>query len=362
VPKPAPALDPASPAKIVLLRPRRIGDIILTTPAVAALKRALPKASLTYVVEAPFARLVEGHPDLDKVIVIKPKLTTRDSLRLVRTLRREKFDAVIDFHGGPRTSLWTFLSGARLKVGYLIRGRGWPYDIAIPRGRAEGPIHSAENHLNLVRALGIAVAGTPGLALPPARPEEKARLDRLFKENTLKGTKVVVLHIGAGNAFRDWGLDSLTGLARRLAAMPGVRVVLAGGEADCGRAEEMIGRGNLPALSLVGELNLIELRELIARAALFVGPDSGPMHLAASTGTPIVAVFGPTLPAHFAPWRRKAVIVQKDLACRPCKQRECGTGDFRCLRTISVDEVFGACRPFLAAKPRKAGLGRGGRI
>ena len=340
-----------------------MGDIILTTPAITALRRSLPKASLTYVVEAPFARLVEGHPDLDRVIVIQPKLTTRDSLRLIRSLRRERFDAVIDFHGGPRTSLWTFLSGARLKVGYLIRRKGWPYDIAVPRKGDTGPIHSAENHLNLVRALGLHIKEEPGLSLPSARPEERARLDRIFAENKLKGTKVVVLHIGAGNAFRDWGVERLTGLARRLAAIPGVRVVLAGGESDLGRAEEMLGRGNLAALSLVGELNLIELRELIARSALFVGPDSGPMHLAASTQTPIVAIFGPTLPAHFAPWRRKAIILQKDLDCRPCKQRECGTGDFRCLRTVSVDEVFEACQPFLAPKKAtKTGLGRGRRI
>ncbi len=357
-----PALDPAAPAKILLLRLRRIGDIILTTPAVAALKRSLPKASLTYIVEAPYARLVEGHPDLERVIAVKPKLTARESLRLVRALRRERFDAVVDFHGGPRTSLWTFLSGAPLKVGYLIRGKGWPYDRTVPRGSEDGPIHSAENHLNLIRALGVEVRETPGLSLPPARPEEKARLDRIFKENKLRGTKVVVLHIGAGNAFRDWGLERLTGLARRLAALPRVRVILAGGESDLGRAEEMLGRGSLPALSLVGELNLIELRELIARSTLFVGPDSGPMHLAASTRTPIVAVFGPTLPAHFAPWRRRAVVVQKDLACRPCKQRECGTGDFRCLRTISTDEVLEACRPFLAEKPGRTGLGRGRRI
>lgn len=348
-----PGLDPAAPAKILLLRLRRIGDVVLTTPAVTALDKAFPRASLTYVVEKPYARLVEGNPALDRVIAVEPKLSTRDSWRLIREIRRERYDAVLDFHGGPRTTLWTFLSGARVKVGYLIRGRGWPYDIAVPRNRAEGPIHSVENHLNLVRALGPEVRETPDLCLPPTKPEEKARLERLFKENGLQGTKVIVLHIGAGNAFRDWGIGHLASLARRLSGVPGVRIALAGGEGDISREAEIIGRGDVPALSLVGQLNLIELRELIARASLFVGPDSGPMHIAASTSTPIVAFFGPTLPANFAPWRRRAVLLEKDYDCRPCKQRTCAAGDFRCLRAISVDEVYTACLPFLGRKPRK---------
>ncbi len=347
------ALDPAAPAKILLLRLRRIGDIILTTPAVSALKRAFPKAPLTFIVEKPFSRLVEGNPALERVIAIDPRLSIRGTLGLIRRIRREHYDAILDFHGGPRTSLWTFLSGAKVKVGYLIRGKGWPYSIAVPRSGPEGPIHSVENHLNLVKALGADIGPEPDLYLPPARPEEKARLDRIFKENRLRGTKVIILHIGAGNAFRDWGLRNLSALARRLAAFPKARVVLAGGEGDLGRVEEMLGTGSLAALSLVGELNLIELRELIARASLFVGPDSGPMHIAASTSTPIVAFFGPTLPAHFAPWRRRAVLIEKGFDCRPCKQRECAPGDFRCLQAISVDEVYEACLPFLAQKPRK---------
>ncbi len=355
-PRPKSTLDPAASARILLLRLRRIGDVILTTPAVAALRKAFPRAALTYVVEKPYARLVEGNPSLDRVIVVDPKLGLGETLRLVRDIRREHYDAVLDFHGGPRTSLWTFLSGARFKVGYSLRGRGWPYDVAVLRSRPEGPIHSVENHLNLVRALGVDVAEAPDLELPPARPEEKEHLDSIFKENRLKGTRVVVVHISAGNLFRDWGTENLASLARRLAGIRGVRVILAGGPGDRDRETAVLGRGDVAALSVVGELNLVELRELIGRAALFVGPDSGPMHIAASTRTPIVALFGPNLPAFNAPWRRKAKIVEKDLACRPCKQRECGTGDFRCLRTISVDEVFRACLPFLAPGSGNPGL------
>jgi len=349
-----PTLDPQSPSKILVLRLRRIGDIVLTTPVLSALKKAFPLASLTYVVEEPYVRLVEDNPALDGIISLKPKSSVRESWQLIRRIRKERFDAVLDLHGGPRTSLLTFFSRAGIKVGYLIRGRGWPYDIAIPRSRPEGPIHSIENHLNLVRALGIPVKEEPALFLPPPRPAEIAGVDRFFKGNKLKGSKIVVLHIGSGNIFRDWGSGNWSALARRLAAMRGVRVVLMGGPEDRGREKEILEAEAVRALSLVGRLSLAETREVIGRASLFIGPDSGPMHIAASTPTPIVALFGPNLSAYNAPRRRRVVIIEKDLDCRPCRQKECRTGDFRCLRTISVDEVFKAGRPFLLdKKPKK---------
>jgi len=373
-----PRFDPAAAPKILLIRLRRIGDIIMTTPAVEAVKRALPRASLSYVVEDPLRRLVEGNPHIDRVMAIPAKQGAADFARFVRGLRRETYDAVIDFHGGPRASRIAWLARAKFKVGYELKYKGWIYDARVPRSAAGAPIHSVENHLNLVRALGIEVEGpAPPLWLPDSSATEKAGIDRLWAEMGLGGAKVVVLHVGAGNEFRDWGEENLGALAGRLAALPGVKVVLAGAEPDRPRAERIsagcqraaadtrtgpsihpaddpvcnaqrIPSGSAAAvISLAGRINLIELREVIARAALFVGPDSGPMHIAATTRTPVVALFGPTLPDHFAPWRAEATVVSKELACRPCKQRECVTQDFRCLRTITVDEVFAAARKYL---------------
>ncbi len=351
----------------------------MTTPAVEAIKRALPRASITYIVEEPFRRLVEGNPHIDRVLVIPTKQGAADFARFARGLRRETFDAVIDFHGGPRASKIAWLARGRLKIGYALKYKGWIYDARVERSGGEGrPIHSVENHLNLVRALGIEVEmPAPRLFLPEATAREKAKVARLWAENGLGGAKAVVLHVGAGNAFRDWGEKNLAALAERMAAMPGIRVVLAGAEDDRARAERIAAAGGTagaagragaavrpaadpignapgsaprraaPIVSLAGELNLIELREVIRRAALYVGPDSGPMHIAATTHTPIVALFGPTLPEHFAPWQAEAAIIAKDLDCRPCKQRECLTQDFRCLQLITVDEVLAAVRRHL---------------
>lgn len=346
--KDRPKISPPPLQKILLIRLRRIGDIVMTTPAITAVRRALPESSLTYIVEEPFRRLVEGNPDLDEVLVLPPHQGFFSFLGFVRRLRSTRYDLAVDFHGGPRASRIAWLSRARFKAGYALKHKAFIYDFRVPRSRKHVPVHSVENHLNLVRAAGIAVKEpAPPLSLPPARKEERERVEGFWSDYGLAGNRAVVLHVGAGNEFRDWGADNLTALAERLAGNRGVRVVLVGASQDTSRAEDIRNMGPAEILSLAGKTNLIELREVIARASLFIGPDSGPMHIAATTKTPIVALFGPTLPAHFAPWKTRATLIEKSLDCRPCKQRRCLTGDFRCLRSITVDEVFAACLPLL---------------
>jgi heptosyltransferase-1 len=360
---------PGDLKKILLIRLRRIGDIIMTTPAVALLKTRLPGASLTYLVEEPYRRLVERNPHLDKVLAVEKKQKFRDFVKLILQVRREGYDALLDFHGGPRASWITFFSKAHLKIGYRIKPKGFLYDIRVPRGRQEGDkdgfVHSVENHANLVRALGITFdeSAIPPLVLPDPTKEEAQRIQKILEEKGALRLKNVVLHIGAGNEFRDWGIENITGLVRRLARLSGVKVILIGSTSREDKSAEAAilkamatGRDDVTQniFSLVGQLNLMEMKEVIARAALFVGPDSGPMHIAASTSTPMVAYFGPTLPAHFAPWKAKAIVIEKAMDCRPCQQRRCVTADFRCLRSITPEEVFAACRNFLipSASPR----------
>jgi lipopolysaccharide heptosyltransferase II len=325
--------DPSLFRKVLLIRLRRIGDIILTTPAVRALRTALPRAELVYVVEEPYRKLVEGNPDIDRIVAVPKGASRREFLALARALRKEGFDAVIDFHGGPRASLLALLSGAKVKAGYAVKYRGLFYDVRVPRAPEQGRIHSVENHINLVRALGIEVGEIPGLVLPKG---QAPILD-------LQGRgPLIVLHIGAGNRFRYWGTDNLVRLVRLLGEAEGTRVALIGGAEDKAAEAEILGR--VPGtLSYVGALDLAGTAELIRQATVFVGPDSGPMHIAAAVGTPIVAWFGPTLPANFAPWRPAggARIIEKDLDCRPCKQRTCVHGDFRCLQLITPEEVRG---------------------
>jgi lipopolysaccharide heptosyltransferase II len=346
-PKGRQKINPSQIKKILIIRLRRIGDIIMTTPAVSALRKGFPDAFISYVVEEPYKNLVEGNPALDKIIVIEKGQSKKDFIKLIHQIRKEKYDVVLDFHGGPRASMITLLSKARLKIGHRIRYRNFIYHIKIPRKPKTGYSHSVENHLNFVKALGINVDTPPLLYLPPAQKKEAEKVEKFLDENGLEGFKVITIHISAGNRFRDWGVENWNQLIHLFSKNPRVKIVLIGANEDRIAEEKILKECKRTAHSLVGKLNLREVRELIDQSSLFVGPDSGPMHIAASTSTPIVALFGPTLPANFAPWQAIATLIEKKLDCRPCKQRNCIHEDFRCLRSIKPEEVYQACLRFI---------------
>jgi len=319
----------------------------MTTPAVALLRENFPSAFISYIVEKPYSALVTGNPAIDRVIALEKKQNLKYFLGEIREIRKEKYDVVLDFHGGPRASLLTFFSKAKLKIGYKVKYKNFIYDIKIPRKPKNGSIHSVENHVNLVKALGINSTKIPPLSLPfPLKPEVE-NVKKIIEDNKLESSRMIVLHISAGNRFRDFGVDKIAKLINLLAKSPGTKILLVGSQEDQKAAEEIQKKCDFAVLSLVGKLNLMELKELISRSALFVGPDSGPMHIAASTSTPIVAYFGPTLPVHFSPWKARFVVIEKKLACRPCKQKRCLSEDFCCLQTITPEEIFEACLSFI---------------
>jgi heptosyltransferase-1 len=319
----------------------------MTTPSITALREAFPAAFISYVVEEPYRELVEGNPSLNKVIVLKRKQRIKDFFKLIRHIQKENYDIALDFHGGPRASLITLFSKAKLKLGYRIKYRNFIYDIKLPRAIKSGHIHSVENHLNLVKALGVSIDIPLPLSLPQARADEVEKVKRFIEEYKLEGHKIITIHISAGNEFRYWGVDNIVKLSDLLGQLPGVQIVLIGTNEDLKAEEEILKKSKARLFSLVGRLNLREVREFISHSSIFVGPDSGPMHIAASTSTPIVAFFGPTLPAHFSPWRAKALLIEKNFECRPCKQRRCIYKDFRCLRSITPEEVYQACLRFI---------------
>lgn len=340
-------INPSAIKKILLIRLRRIGDVIMTTPAVTALRAGYPHAFISYIVETPYRELIEGNPNLDKTIVLPITLSIKDFIRYIRQIRKEKYDLIIDFHGGPRAFLITLLSKAKLKIGYKIKYKSFIYDIKIPRSLGSGNFHSVESHINLVKTAGLSLHSPLPLFLPDAHKEEKDKVEKIITENKIEGSKIVVLHISAGNEFRDWGVNNIAEFTSLLSKIPEIRIVLVGSSEDKKSAEQILKNSTASLVSLVGKLNLKELRHLISLSSLFVGPDSGPMHIAASTATPIVAYFGPTLPANFAPWQAKAFVVEKELECRPCRQKHCKYEDFRCLRSITPEEVYQACLQYI---------------
>ena len=357
--------------RILLVRLRQIGDVVFTTPAIYALRRRFPDAHLTYVVEPTAAPVVSHNPHLDE-IVIAPRTRgfkgVLEDLALGRRLRQSRYDLAIDFHGGPRASLLTWLSGAPTRIGYQVIGRSWMYTHQIERPRRLRPRHSVENQWDLLAPLDISRSGRAACPVEmPVDPRAAASVDtRLAAAGVTPADRLVVVHVSAGNPFRRWPHDHFVTLVAALALdPPGARVVVTAGpsEGDAARhviasARASLGESAARVLSC-GEFSLAEVRALVDRAALFIGGDSGPLHVAATSAVPIVALYGPTLPIRSAPWRDErwttVAVDAGELPCRPCNQRRCAPGDFRCLTSIAPAAVFDAAKQALSAPERSTG-------
>ena len=344
--------------KILLARLRLIGDVVFTTPLVRAVRRRYPGAHLTYLVEPAAAPVVRDNPHISELIVL-PKRSglarMRDDVAFGRELRARRFDIAIDLHGGPRSAWLTWASGAPMRIGYTITGRTWMYTHPVVRAADLAPRHSVTNQWDLLAPLGI---GPASPAHDPVEmgenPAAATRVDRRLAEAGIRPTDpIVLIHVSAGNPFRRWPADAFETLIERLVRRDARRRVwLTSGPSDAGAAREIANgaRSRLGALASsvpdTGDVDLSELRSLIARAAVYIGGDSGPLHIAATTETPIVALLGPTLAERSMPWRdpryfSEAVDVGA-LPCRPCRQRVCAPGDFRCLTGIGPERVSAA--------------------
>jgi ADP-heptose:LPS heptosyltransferase len=333
---------------------------MFTTPLLRALRRSYPEARLSYLVEADAAPVVRNNPHLDYVIVAPRTRGWRriaDDVALARRLRRERFDLALDLHGGPRAAWLTWASGARERIGYDINGRRWMYTRVAHRAPDLRPRHSVVNQWDLLEA----IPGWPGGAADPERDAAEMPLDaeadarmgaRLAAAGIGPEDEVVVLHVSAGNPFRRWPEPFFAETAGALAAVPRRRLVLSSGPSDREAAMRIgaAARGRIPAgggrIVDLGEFDLQELRALIERSRLFVGGDTGPLHMAAATRTPVVGIYGPTLSARSAPWRPREILTLSievaGLPCRPCDQRVCAPGDFRCLTTLEPAAVIEA--------------------
>jgi len=341
---------------ILLVRLREIGDVVFTTPAVHALRTRFPQARLTYLVEPAAAPVVAHNPHIDELLTLPRARGVGgwlSDLALGRRLRARRYDVAIDFHGGPRASLLTWLSGAPTRIGYDVAGRAWMYTHRIARPRELRRRHSVENQWDLLAPLGI---GAPDRTAFPvemrADPTVAAAVDdRLARAGVTRAHRLIVIHVSAGNPFRRWPLDHFVAVARALmSGDAGRRVIVTSGPSERDAAARVIDGSGAVAC---GEFTLAELRALLDRAALYIGGDSGPLHVAATTGVPIVGLYGPTLPERSAPWRdarfRTASVDAGALPCRPCDQRVCAPGDFRCLTRIEPAAVIEAAERLLSS-------------
>ena len=328
-----PVVPPASIRRALLVRPRFAGDLCLVLPVLEHLKRAAPHTRVDFLAERPYARLLEGDPRLGEVIAVPRKPSAGESARLFARLARGGYDLVLDLFCNPRTAVWTAATGARWRVGY--RGKGWRSAVY-----NRHPVHEGKSavrwHLASIAALGWEV-DRDAVPVLPIRAEERAALRPRVGEG-----RVVAIHPGARWPTRQWDPSRYAEVARRASAH--ARVLVLGGPGEEELARRIASESGATAVT---GLDLRELAALLASCDAFVGPDSGPVHIAVAVGTPTVGIFGRNEPERFFPYpaSRGHRAVYSAVWCSPCNLDVCSHTS--CLRAIGSDLVWNALSEIL---------------
>ena len=329
---------------MLLVKPSALGDVVHALPVATLLKKRWPACRLDWLVSRPFAPLLEAHPAVDHVVPFDRRRGDSTAAqfgevrRLASTLRDEEYDVAIDLQGLFRSGWLARRSGAAVRVGLASAREMAPlfYTHRVD-DTARGPRHAIDRYLDVAEAFGCG-RGPIDFALTTTDDDEVA-VDQMLQGI---GGRFAVLLPGTNWPTKRWPSDHFASLAERLRRELKLSIVIAGSE-DARAASEAIESD----LSLVGRTSVRELIALLRRASLVVSNDSGPMHLAAALGRPLVAPFGPTDPVRTGPFHAAAGVVRLDLACSPCFSRSCVHQT--CLRDLSPDVVLDACRGVLAS-------------
>ena len=340
--------------RLILIRSTNwLGDAVMTTPALSAVRESFPAARIVMLATPLAAQMFASHPAVDEVIVYDNKGVhrgIRGRLRLAGELRRRGFDLAILFPNSFDSALVPFLAGIPRRLGAMRDGRSLllTHRYRAPSVPPAGQ-HQVQNDLGMLARFGI-VGGDGELCLSTTAGEESATARLLAEAGIAPGDFLIGINPGAtyGSAKR-WYPERFAQAAAELAGRWQARVVITGSPAEAPMAREI--ETALPgALNLAGKTDVRGLMALIKRCNFFITNDSGPMHIAAAFGVPLVAVFGPTDHGATSPYTRKAVIVRKDVDCAPCKLRECPT-DHHCMTEVTAADVVLAATDLLAKMP-----------
>jgi len=322
-----------------------IGDAVMTTPALGAIRNAFPAAEITIVANPVVGELFAHHPFCDGVIVFDKKKDhggVGGMLGFCRELRGCRFDTAILLQNAFEAALMAFLSGVRVRAGYRTDGRGPLLTHGVPIGEAEKNLHHIDYYLHMLNQLGI--GGGDGQLVLSCTDEEIADA-----RNTMGEGEWLAINPGAayGSAKR-WYPEKFALVADNLASEYGMRVLIIGGKSEREVSEQIEADMKTKPLNLCGRTTVREMMAVLSQCRLMVTNDSGPMHVAAAFNVPVVAVFGPTDHTTTSPRSTDHRIVRKEYDCAPCLLRHCPT-DHGCMEAITPDDVLKAARSIMEA-------------
>lgn len=342
--------------KIVVIKLRYIGDTLLITPVLDALKEAFPHASIVTVVNRGTESVLYNNPAIDDIITVDRTASYTTYASDMQLIRKRHFDLAIDLTAADRSAFLARWSGAPLRMGYrghsLARNHLF-YNVLVDAD--EGALHKVDHHLAMLDAVGIPIKGrSPKIYLTDEEMQSTVAL--LTKKGIRAAEPFLVMHPGARRWYKSWPLESFSHLGDRVVDELHVPIVLAGGVSDTEAIQSIQNGMRASCVNVAAHLNLRELACLLKMASCCVVNDSSPMHMAAAVGSPTISLFGLTDPKHWAPRGPNHRVFSNACPCRPYgHRRECPEGDNYCMRKIAVGDVFEAVRGMLSTPQNQRG-------
>lgn len=353
---PGPPPNLSNVRRIGVFKFRNIGDVLMITPALRALRERFPAAEITVAVNSVTDGMLHGNPHIDRVLTYerhrkKSALFSRIAyeLKFAKMIRRSRFDLTVDFTSGDRPAGYSFISGAGVRLAFRDwqgrfnwRNRAYTAAFVAPRT----PLHEVERHLLLLNHIGIPSTDKRlCLVVDPAARE--------WATKTLqpqRPRKIVHIHPVARWLFKCWDDRKMAAIIDWLQQEKKAAVVVTSSDnpRELAKTDGIASLCQIPPVILSGPVSLLQLAALSEQADCFFGVDTAPMHIAAAVGTPAVALFGPTNPESWRPWCERQITLRKECRCDRAGRQDCDWSKVRdCLQQITVAEAQAALSKFL---------------
>jgi len=349
---------------ILILRLSAVGDVIRTLHAVKALKEYYPSSFITWIVEEPSRTLLESQPEIDEVILFPRKRWTRgmksvrrmggtieEMWKFILDLRRRKFDVVLDFHGILKSGLLSFLSGSSKRIGFDRKSsrEGNFLFSNIKVSLPQAGVSRFQRNFELLGGMGLEIKNFHSKLRIPDK-------DREYVESFLQSQipplqkPLIAIHPGTSpkHIFKRWMPNQYSQLADRLTRELNATVIFTWGPEELNWVEGIRKGMEQPSILAPRTESLTQLGEIFRHCDLYIGGDTGPTHIASFMGTPVVVIYGPTDPALYEP-SGKYKNVRKEVGCNPCRNLSCK--EVKCLKAITIDDVFKATKEILSITP-----------
>ncbi len=338
---------------ILIIKPSSIGDVIHALPFLKAIRGRYPNAAISWLINRGIDEIIRDNPNLDNVILFDRKrwggfdnigYKFKGLAEFIRELRHKRFDLVIDLQGLFRSGIITYLSGADYRIGFANAREFSPifYNYKVSHPPIE--MHAVDRYLFIAKELGSDISKKDFKINIPEK--EKGYAAGLISK--VKKRPLIAINPSARWEAKMWPLKRYAELTDAIASKLKAQPVLIGSREDEVRINELLSMVQSKPLNLSGKTSLLQLSALLKKADLLITNDSGPMHIAAAVGTPVVAIFGPTRPVRTGPYGNGHVVLQSDLSCVNCLKKRCN--DLKCMEAITVDDVLTAVKGILKNK------------